>query len=52
MNGQALGLTKQRKKRCSARPLREKITREPKEKAEPEYLGIPRSLGSSAYAED
>ena len=51
MNGQVLGLMKQRKEKfSSAQPLREKIVGELKEKAELGYLGIPRNLGSSGYA--
>jgi len=43
----ALG-NKEKKKFCPT--LKRKIAWEPREKTEPRYLGIPRSLGSSGYA--
>ena len=39
-----------KEKRSSDQPLKEKIAGEPREKIEPGYLGIPKSLGSSGYA--
>ena len=47
MNGQALDLTKQREEEVQPSPQGKKITRKPKEKAGPGYLGIPKGLGSS-----